>query len=33
MAKKKKEKQELPKVHKDLGGFDVTVNSFGEIQM
>ncbi len=33
MAKKKKEKQELPKVHKDLGGFDVTINSFGEIQM
>lgn len=33
MNKKKKEKEELPKVHKDLKGFDVTVNSFGEIQM
>jgi len=33
MAKKAKEKVELPKVHKDLEGFDVTINSFGEIQM
>jgi putative NADH-flavin reductase len=33
MAKKVKEKVELPKVHKDLEGFDVTINSFGEIQM
>jgi hypothetical protein len=33
MAKKVKEKIELPKVHKDLQGFDVTINSFGEIQM
>lgn len=33
MAKKVKEKIELPKVHKDLEGFDVTINSFGEIQM
>ena len=33
MAKKVKEKGELPKVHKDLEGFDVTINSFGEIQM
>jgi hypothetical protein len=33
MPKKKKEKLELPRVHKDLKGFDVTVNSFGEIQM
>ena len=33
MAKKLKEKVELPKVHKDLDGFDVTINSFGEIQM
>ena len=33
MAKKTKEKVELPKVHKDFEGFDVTINSFGEIQM
>ena len=33
MAKKKKEQTELPKVHKDLNGFDVRINSFGEIQM
>ncbi|MCP9761590.1 hypothetical protein [Lacihabitans soyangensis] len=33
MAKKIKEKVDLPKVHKDLEGFDVTINSFGEIQM
>ena len=33
MAKKVKEKVDLPKVHKDLEGFDVTINSFGEIQM
>ncbi|ADQ16424.1 hypothetical protein [Leadbetterella byssophila] len=33
MAKKKKEAVELPKVHKDLKGFDVRINSFGEIQM
>ncbi len=33
MSKKKKEQVELPKVHKELDGFDVNVNSFGEIQM
>jgi NADH/NAD ratio-sensing transcriptional regulator Rex len=33
MTKKKKEQTELPKVHKDLNGFDVRINSFGEIQM
>ncbi|MCP9770952.1 hypothetical protein EGI22_23860 [Lacihabitans sp. LS3-19] len=33
MSKKNKTKVELPKVHKDLNGFDVTINSFGEIQM
>jgi hypothetical protein len=33
MSKKNKIKVELPKVHKDLNGFDVTINSFGEIQM
>ena len=27
------EKEDLPKVHKDLDGFDIKVNSFGEIQM
>lgn len=30
MAKKKKE-EEKPKVHKDLDGFDIKINSFGEI--
>ncbi|MFC3810297.1 hypothetical protein [Lacihabitans lacunae] len=33
MSKKKIEKEDLPKVHKDLDGFDIKVNSFGEIQM
>lgn len=33
MSKKKDESQELPKVHKDLEGFDIKINSFGEIQM
>jgi aspartate aminotransferase-like enzyme len=33
MAKKKKENVELPKVHKELKGFYVRINSFGEIQM
>lgn len=31
MAKKKKDPKK-PKVHKDLDGFDVSVNKFGEIQ-
>jgi hypothetical protein len=31
MAKEKKE--EKPRVHKDLEGFDIKINSFGEIQM
>ena len=31
MAKDKKE--EKPRVHKDLDGFDIKINSFGEIQM
>ncbi len=30
---KKKEDEEKPKVHKDLEGFDIKINSFGEIQM
>jgi len=28
---KKKEEEKKPKVNKDLNGFDITVNSFGEI--
>ncbi|WP_026994515.1 hypothetical protein [Flectobacillus major] len=32
MAKKKEApKQELPKVHDELDGFDIKINSFGEI--
>ena len=32
MAKKKDiPKQELPKVHKDLEGFEISINTFGEI--
>lgn len=33
MSKKNKENLDLPKVHKDLKGFDVKINTFGEIQM
>lgn len=35
MAKKKEDKSlsEKPRVHKDLNGFDIKINSFGEIQM
>ncbi|PLK46084.1 hypothetical protein [Emticicia sp. TH156] len=36
MAKKKsddKAQAENPRVHKDLNGFDIKINSFGEIQM
>lgn len=33
MAKKDIENTEKPKVHKDLDGFDIKINSFGEIQM
>ncbi|MFD2520106.1 hypothetical protein [Emticicia soli] len=36
MAKKKsddKAQTENPRVHKDLNGFDIKINSFGEIQM
>jgi NADH/NAD ratio-sensing transcriptional regulator Rex len=36
MAKKKIEDKtgtEKPRVHKDLNGFDIQINSFGEIQM
>lgn len=31
MAKKKELNQDLPKVHKDLRGFDIEINTFGEI--
>ena len=32
MAKKKEvKKEELPQVHKDLEGFDISINTFGEI--
>jgi hypothetical protein len=36
MAKKKNDEklnEEKPRVHKDLDGFDIKINSFGEIQM
>lgn len=36
MAKKKVEDKvqtEKPRVHKDLDGFDIKINTFGEIQM
>ncbi|WP_337041787.1 hypothetical protein [Emticicia sp. 17c] len=36
MAKKKTEDKsnaDNPRVHKDLKGFDIKINSFGEIQM
>jgi hypothetical protein len=33
MSKKKVADKDLPKVHKDLEGFDIKINSFGEIQM
>lgn len=36
MAKKKNDEKpndEKPRVHKDLDGFDIKINSFGEIQM
>ncbi len=31
MAKKKEIKEALPKVHKDLSGFNININTFGEI--
>jgi len=31
MAKKKSVKKEKPKVNKELDGFDIQINSFGEI--
>jgi len=32
MAKNKEEKKPKPKVHKDLNGFDVSIDQFGEIR-
>lgn len=32
MANKKKNKKTKPKVHKDLDGFEISINNFGEIQ-
>jgi len=31
MSKKKNTEQKKPKVHSDLDGFDIKINSFGEI--
>lgn len=31
MAKKKKDEDKKPKVHKDLEGFNFNINSFGEV--
>lgn len=33
MAKNKEPKDAKPRVHKELDGFDIEINSFGEIQM
>ncbi|MFT7436113.1 MAG: NADH/NAD ratio-sensing transcriptional regulator Rex [Psychromonas sp.] len=33
MGKKKELNVDKPKVHKDLDGFDIKINTFGEIQM
>jgi hypothetical protein len=32
MASKKNKENKKPKVHKDLEGFEISINSFGEIQ-
>jgi len=32
MAKNKEDKKPKPKVHKDLHGFDVSIDQFGEIK-
>ena len=32
MAKQKEDKKPKPKVHKDLSGFDVSIDQFGEIR-
>ena len=31
MAKKKKDEDKKPKVHGELDGFDIKINSFGEV--
>lgn len=33
MPKKKEVNEEKPRVHKDLDGFNIKINTFGEIQM
>jgi len=33
MAKRKKPEEELPRVHKDLKGFKIEVDAFGQIKM
>ena len=33
MSQKEEPKEDKPKVHKDLEGFDIKINTFGEIQM
>lgn len=33
MSQKEEPKEDKPKVHKDLAGFDIKINTFGEIQM
>ncbi len=32
MSKKKKKQKTKPRVHKDLDGFEISINNFGEIQ-
>ncbi len=32
MSKKSKEEKQKPKVHKDLDGFEISVDAFGEIK-
>ena len=32
MANKKKKEKKKPRVHKDLDGFEISINNFGEIQ-
>ena len=32
MAKKEKDQEQKPKVNKDLDGFDIKIDSFGEIK-
>lgn len=32
MANRKKKDKQKPKVHKDIEGFEISINNFGEIQ-